>query len=455
MNRLLIGLMLAITIYAFDDLALATLLPAVATELRGDGLYSAAFLAFLLANLASLVATGYFIDRIGVVRPFAIGMALFFAGLMLGLMAASMPAFVIGRALQGLGGGAIQAVVSAVIVLAWRSSERQRVISWATSAWMVPALVGPLLAGWVAEAHDWRYVFGGLAVFSLFTTAIVLPRLFKVAALAAARHAVANEDGEPPALPLPLTAVTHAITVAIGTGTVLAGLDYGGWLGLAIVVLGGLITRPSLLASLPAGFWTASSPLGAVLLLRALACGIFFGIEAWLPWTITRTGQGSVILAGLVISSSAFGWMAATWWVDSAIARIGARPILFAASALLVIGTSLAWFATTQVPLVSVLFLAWTVSGFAMGLCYPVVATLAMAQAERGREGRLSMMLGLTDTLGITTAIGLGGAILRADDPGAMSRHASLWLGFVLLAALLPLLLIVRRRYFVLAAKQQ
>ena len=104
------------------------MLPSVAADLKGDGLYGASFLAFLLSNLASLVAAGYWIDRVGVMRPFALAIALFCAGLLLGMLAPSMGVFVLGRALQGLGGGAIQAVVSAVIVIAWQGAARQRAI---------------------------------------------------------------------------------------------------------------------------------------------------------------------------------------------------------------------------------------------------------------------------------------------------------------------------------------
>ncbi len=438
--------MLAISLYAFDDLAMSTLLPVVAEELHGDGLYGASFLAFLLTNLAGLVATGYFIDRLGVPRPFAIGIALFVAGLMLGCWAGSMTVFVLGRALQGLGGGAIQAVVSATIVIAWRGADRQRAISWATTSWMVPALIGPLLAGWTAEALDWRYVFAGLALLAVLTTAIALPRLLQVGAPSAA--AASDVDEAPPPLPLPFTAVIHSLAIATGTGTLLYGLDLGNWTGAALMLAGVLIVWHPLAASLPARCWMAGTPLAAALMLRLLACAVFFGIEAWLPWTVVRGGLGSTTLAGLIISCSAFGWTASTWWVDSAIARSDSRRILLVAAVLMLLGTGLAWLAATVTAQISVLFLAWTIAGFAMGLIYPIVTMLAMAQAEPGREGHLSMMLGLADTLGITAAIGLGGALLQADSPAALSRIGSVWLGLFTIAALMPVLLLIRGAQF-------
>lgn len=428
-------------------------MPVVAAELDGDGLYGASFLAFLLTNLAGLVATGYFIDRVGVPRPFLAGIAMFVCGLLLGCFAPSMALFVVGRGLQGLGGGAIQAVVSATIVMAWQGAARQRAISWATTSWMVPALVGPLLAGWVAATFDWRWVFGSLAVLALATATIALPRLLAIRPQTGPENNAETDDTAGEHVPLPLTAVLRAIAVAIGTGIVLTGLERGEWPGVALIIAGSALAWRPLQASLPEGFWTGRTPLGAALLLRLLACGVFFGIEAWLPWTVARNRLGSPVLAGMVISMSAFGWTVATWWVDGAITRIGARPILLAASLLLFTGTLLAWFALDVLGAVGPLFLAWGIAGAGMGLCYPVVSTLAMAQAENGREGHLSMMLGLADTLGITAAIGIGGAWLRADAPGALARIDMVWLGLVGVAVLMPLLLVMRRAQFVAAAQ--
>ena len=438
-DRLLIGLVFAIGLYAFDDLALSTMLPSVATDLMGDGLYSASFLAFLLSNLASLVAAGYWIDRVGVARPFVVAIALFCAGLLLGMLAPSMAVFVVGRALQGLGGGAIQAVVSAVIVIAWQGAARQRAISWATTSWMVPALVGPLVAGGVTAHGNWRYVFVGLTVLALVTLVLVLPRLPRAGSQRAVLAAV---------MPLPLRAVRDALGVALGTGIALYGLDRGGYAGGAALLCGLAVLWRPLQASLPTGFWAARSTLAAALLLRLLACAVFFGLEAWLPWMAQRAGLASPLVAGFILSASAAGWTAATWWVDGALPRVGVLPVLWTASALLLLGSGLACLAITYYASIALAFPAWTIAGLGMGLCYPVVATLAMASAEPGHEGHLSMMMGLTDTLGITAAIGIGGAVLRADESGALARMVGVWQGYVVLALSMPLLLWWRRSQF-------
>ena len=49
LNRLLLGLLLAVTLHAFDELAIATALPLIVDDLGGRSLYGAAFSAYLLA----------------------------------------------------------------------------------------------------------------------------------------------------------------------------------------------------------------------------------------------------------------------------------------------------------------------------------------------------------------------------------------------------------------------
>jgi hypothetical protein len=307
---------------------------------------------------------------------------------------------------------------------------------------MIPALAGPALAGWVTETHDWRYVFAGLATLAAATTLLVLPRLARVAAAQA--QPAAADDPRPAALPR--AAVTDAVLIALGAGIALAGLERGGAGGVVVLLAGVVLVRRPLARSLPPGYWTGRTPLAAALLTRMLACAAFFGIEAWLPWTLNRGGLASPLIAGLILSAAACGWTAATWWVDGAIARLGALRILAGAGLVLVAGTGLAWYGASLRGSVGLIALAWSLAGLAMGMVYPVVSSLAMARAERGREGRLSMMLGLSDTLGITAAIGLGGAWLRAEQPGALARVDGLWLGFVLVAVLVPALVAWRRR---------
>ena len=68
---LTIGLVLTITLVAFESLAVATAMPIVAAELGGIELYGWVFSLFFLGDLVGIVVMGLLIDRGGLVRPFA------------------------------------------------------------------------------------------------------------------------------------------------------------------------------------------------------------------------------------------------------------------------------------------------------------------------------------------------------------------------------------------------
>ncbi|WP_045234283.1 MFS transporter, partial [Deinococcus pimensis] len=98
------GLLLTVLLIAFESLAVATVLPVVARELRGVRLYGWAFSAFFMGYLLSTIVLGGLADRLGPARPFVAGLALFAAGLCVAGLARNMEVFIAGRTLQGLGG---------------------------------------------------------------------------------------------------------------------------------------------------------------------------------------------------------------------------------------------------------------------------------------------------------------------------------------------------------------
>src|ERR1019366_10041843 len=89
--------------------------PVVARDVGGVGLYGWGFSAFMLGPVVGVVAAGRGADRRGPIVPYLVGLVLFGAGLTVAGLAPSMPVLIVGRALQGLGAGAIPAVAYAAI----------------------------------------------------------------------------------------------------------------------------------------------------------------------------------------------------------------------------------------------------------------------------------------------------------------------------------------------------
>ena len=109
------GLVLTVTMVASEALAVVTVMPVVARDLGGLRLYGWVFSAFMLGSMVGIVAAGREADRRGPALPFVAGVVIFGGGLAVAGLAPTMPVLVAGRALQGLGAGAVPAVAYASI----------------------------------------------------------------------------------------------------------------------------------------------------------------------------------------------------------------------------------------------------------------------------------------------------------------------------------------------------
>ncbi|HMA47110.1 MAG TPA: MFS transporter, partial [Frankiaceae bacterium] len=161
-RALLAGLVLTITLVAFEALAVVTILPVVARDLDGLRLYGWVTSAFFLGTVVGIVVAGEQADRHGPAPPFVLGLALFAGGLAVSGLAPSMAVLVVGRGLQGLGAGAIPAIAYVSIGRTFPEALRPRVFAVLSTAWVVPGAVGPALSALVAEHAGWRPVFLGL-----------------------------------------------------------------------------------------------------------------------------------------------------------------------------------------------------------------------------------------------------------------------------------------------------
>ncbi len=171
------GLVMTITLVAFEALAISTVMPRVAAELGNLELYGWVFSAFFLASMVGIVVSGGWIDRGGLVQPMAAALGLFSIGLVIGGLAPSMPVLVCGRVLQGLGAGAIPPIAYVSIGRALPDQLRPRMFAVLSTAWVLPGIIGPALAGAVAVATSWRVVFLGLLPLIALAALITLPAL--------------------------------------------------------------------------------------------------------------------------------------------------------------------------------------------------------------------------------------------------------------------------------------
>jgi MFS family permease len=404
-RALTVGLVTIITLVAFEALAVVTVLPEVAADLRGVSLYGWATSAFFLGTTVGIVLAGSETDRAGPARPFAAGLLLFGIGLLVATLAPTMPVLVAARGLQGLGGGAIPAVATATIGRAYPAALHPRVFAVLASAWVVPGLGGPALSGLVAAHAGWRWVFGGLL--PLTVAAGLIP-------LRALRALPAGASDGPGGEPVP---VLDAVRLSAGAGLVLAGLTCRSLVGLPLVGVGiGCGFRP-LRRLLPAGTLRLSPGIPAAVACRGLLTWAFFGADTFVPLSVTSVREASTTTAGLAVSSATLCWTAGSWMQARLAGRVQERTLISGGLAMIAIGT--AGFATVllpgQVPLAASIA-GWGVAGLGIGMSYSTIVTLVLARTPQHRRGSASTAVALTDNLGTALGAGISGVAVAASQ---------------------------------------
>lgn len=168
---------MTITMVAFESLSVATILPVVTRHLGDLRLYGWVFSAFFLASLVGIVTGGALCDRSGLELPLIGGLVLFAVGLVVAGTAGDMPILVGGRVVQGLGAGTIPAAAYVAIGRSYDVEARPRMFAVLSTAWVLPGLVGPVVAAQIALHAGWRWVFLGLVPLTAVAAIVTVPAL--------------------------------------------------------------------------------------------------------------------------------------------------------------------------------------------------------------------------------------------------------------------------------------
>lgn len=425
-RALTVGLLLVVSLVAFEALAVATVMPAAVEEIGGLTLYGWAFSAFMLGSLVTTVAAGEQADRRGPALPFLAGVGLFGLGLLAAGLAPSMPMFIVGRGLQGGGAGAIVAMAYVGITRGYPDALRARMFALLSSAWVVPGLVSPAVAGIVAERASWRLVFLALLPLLVVAAALTLPSL--------RRMTVEGADGQRSGRFMP------ALRLAVGTGVLLGGLELGApWLAAGVVAAGLALAVPALVRLLPAGTLTARRGLPAGLAVSALLNFGFFAAEAFMPLGLTSLRGLSTGEAGLTLTAASITWAGGAWLQARLDARMQGQGragrvtvgIVLAAAGIVIMAAPIA---SDSIPVVAAI-VGWGVGGLGMGLAYPTLSLIVLARAPAGQEGAVSSSLRVSELLSVAVGTGLGGTVIALGERMEWAERTGIMIAFAMALA--------------------
>lgn len=153
------ALMVSMLLASLDQMIFSTALPTIVGELGGVDHMMWVITAYLLAETIMLPVYGKLGDLLGRKGLMIGALSIFLLGSVLGGLAHSMVLLIIGRAVQGIGGGGLMILSQAIIADVIPARERGRYMGVMGGVFGLSAVLGPLLGGWFTEGPGWRWAF--------------------------------------------------------------------------------------------------------------------------------------------------------------------------------------------------------------------------------------------------------------------------------------------------------
>jgi MFS family permease len=391
------GLVATITLFASESLAVSTILPDVAKDLGRAG-YGAVFSLFFLGSIVGVLVGGPAADRYGLRKPFVSVVVLFAIGLIIGGLAPTMWLLIVGRFLQGLGAGASAPIIYAAIGRTYSEAAQVRMFAVTSTAWVVPGVIGPGLAGVVSNQFGWRWIFLGLLPLVALATIVTVPKLENERA-----------TGE---IAVPFRASDIA-RFTIGAGLLLAALASNRLIpAVLMAVVGIAVAAGSVRRVFPPGLLRLQRGTAATVALRGLLTVVFIVVDAFVPLVISSIRGRSVLVSSAYVTTDTLAWTVGAWIAANMQQRRGAAWLVRQGFLALAIGTVLELVLVFRSIPLGYGFFGAILVGLGMGLAYAPMTTVVLALAPVGQQGTSSSALALSDGLGFSFGAAIMGALL-------------------------------------------
>jgi EmrB/QacA subfamily drug resistance transporter len=144
----------------FDGTVIQTALPAMARDFTvSPGEVAVSMAAYFAAVSAAIPLCSWLANRFGVRNSFVAGVLLFVVGSVLCGFTSTLPALLVDRIVQGVGGAVMMTIGQMTVI---RTAPREKMLN--VTAYLVwPALIAPVVApvigGLVTDSFGWRWLF--------------------------------------------------------------------------------------------------------------------------------------------------------------------------------------------------------------------------------------------------------------------------------------------------------
>lgn len=441
-------LMSGVLMQSMNALLLTTVLPSVAHELGGAAMLSLPSSAYVGSSIVATSGAGLLVTRFGIRNALCVGVVIFGLGALLCSFAVSMNWIVLGRLVQGFGGGLEVGAAYTAVRAVFPAKLWPRVIALMATGWTISVFVGPLVGGLFARAGHWRGAFVVTVALSAVLTvaaALVLP----------AKRTAERQGG--PGIPAGrLALICLAIAAMSCAALVQAASAKAGLILAAIAALALMLRfdRAATVRLLPRDAFSFKTQTGIGLWLILLLCIAFSPLHIYLPIFLQRLRGLDPLEAGFTIASASLAWTVASV-LASGLPAPWPRRLLLTGPVLMAGGLiALAMLLPSPAP-TAALIPAIVLLGVGIGQSWPFVGPVIMGGAKPGDEAAAASAVPTIQQTGLALGAALAGVVANASGfasaaSGAETARAAFWVPvtFAIVAGLawLASLALSRRR---------
>jgi EmrB/QacA subfamily drug resistance transporter len=396
--------------HQFDGAVIATALPAMAHSLDEDPIrLNLAITCYLLSLAVFVPISGWMADKFGAKRVFTWAIIVFSTSSMVCGLVHMLPALVIARTIQGMGGAMMTPVGRVLVVKSVPKSQLVQAMNYITIPAVLGPLLGPSVGGFIVTYLSWPWIFflnAPIAVAGLFLVRAYMPdvkeekvapldvRGFVLISLALAGLVSGFSALGRGLLPI----ATVAIAIGVGAVCMMLYLLHARRKIAPIIDLSLLRVR-TFTASLLGGSMFFMGTVSSTFLI-ALLFQLGFGMSAF--------------HAGLMTLASAVGSVAMRFTFRPILAALGFRNLLIGnavVSGISLIGCGLFRPSTPYVVMISVLL----VVGFSRSIQFTAVQSLAYADMATADVSRATSFSAMVQQLMQSIGVGVAALVLHVS----------------------------------------
>lgn len=400
---------LGVWLHAADSLLLATMIPDILTDIGGDRFVSWTIATYEIGSIVAGASAAIATMRYGMRNIMALCALVFAFGCAASMVASSMPILLVGRVLQGLGGGGLTAMTFIAIGVLFAPRLQPRVIAVVSALWGASAFIGPLVGAFFVQYFTWRW---GFAFFLIQALGLAI-WIWKTPGISNTPEATDS----PITLPVRrLALLTVGITMVAAAGIrvsfPLTPLLMIAAFALLILFLK-LDARAGDSRMLPQNAFRLNNRAGAALLMWVSISAGVMGLMSYGPVLMSGLHNTPPVVIGYILAGASFGWTIAAILVSGAPER---QDPYWIAGGLSLVALSVVGFLifAADGPLWVIGVLAW-IEGLGFGSAYTFIQRRLISVSPEAERARVTGALPTVARFGYAVGAAVCGILANAS----------------------------------------